>query len=271
MMCKCSFCCFFVPFLKVHTLLQWTRTMRSSWLTSITTLSRYWLNTADWLFCSRELLIRHVNVDRATLSLTWSGIHSWRRSGVEVWLKRWRKRPVQCSHWRSCGCKWEHHRGGLGQQQNTGTTFMCNSFQRVKIRRITTAVIKTFSVPISRCLTAVVPSSPTSTHRRTLCMDPKVWLWPPTDMWWWPTPATTASKSTATYNDGGFDGEVKRRLEMVDDMTDSWNHCMNLFCWLTMDEGMGRHEEETMKKRITWAMMTSKDNNWNKSWSLMMK
>lgn len=28
----------------------------------------------------------------------------------------------------------------------------------------------------SRCLTAVAPSSPTSTHQQTLYMDPKVWL-----------------------------------------------------------------------------------------------
>lgn len=60
-----------------------------------------------------------------------------------------------------------------------------------------------------RCSMAAAPSSPTSTPRRTLCTDPRVWLWPQTDTWSWRTRATTASKSTATCNDGGLDGEKR--------------------------------------------------------------
>lgn len=59
-----------------------------------------------------------------------------------------------------------------------------------------------------RSLTAVVLSCPTSTHQPTLSMGRRVLLWPQTDMWWWQIRATTVSKSTVTFNDGG---EVKRR------------------------------------------------------------
>lgn len=49
------------------------------------------------------------------------GFYSWRRITIKVWFQWWRKRPVQCSHWCSCGHQWQHHRGWLGQQQNPGT------------------------------------------------------------------------------------------------------------------------------------------------------
>lgn len=67
------------------------------------------------------------------------GFHPWRRVAIKVWFQWWRKWPIQCSDWCSCGHQWQHHRSRLGEQQNPGRWFIyylelqVNVFQSISV------------------------------------------------------------------------------------------------------------------------------------------
>lgn len=94
--------------------------MRSLLLTSTITQSRW--GHSDWTTCTWMQGISSRSLQQwIFIFLALLGFHSWRRIAIKVWFQWWRKWPVQCSHWCSCGHQWQHHRRWLGQQQNPGT------------------------------------------------------------------------------------------------------------------------------------------------------